>query len=645
MKRTKKMQVSVLALSALIAMAGAVPAQAVVTDYPESEYNDWEDGDIIDDSEKGSLAIHKYDITAAEAAGDYQAGQIKATGEVNSQVENALAKYGIEGVQFTYRKLGDVETHSVADGQTQSIELVYEIPTDLASLLGLGSSDAVDMTGEGEANPCSNTGVYHYTSQQLTDALADVLADDVAAKNALEGYVYDYEADAPVSGAVNMPMTDETGYTQVEDLALGLYLVVETEVPENVTSTVNPWLVSLPFTNSADEEGEEGGQRWLYDMTCYPKNQTGNPTLDKSVRDMDSSDDTYGNTTTASTGDVLEYTLLSKLPHISSTATYLTQYAFVDTLSKGLTYNQDVKIAFYHEASAAEENQTDAADLIWDTSSDCFRAATQASTAMEDGTELTITITEKGLAALNESYSDYYMVAYYTVTLNKDATTVLGDEGNSNEVQLIWSRTSDGYYDTLEDENFVYSYGINLTKYFSDKKGDFTKVQFKLYNENDNNYVCAEKAEDGIYYVTGRTDDKEQAATFTPNKESGVLQINGLEADRYLLTEVATDDGYSLLKSPIEITITATDRDVVAAVAGVSEMSLGEIQPASAAIDSVEATMTENHAAVILSVTNSKGLPLPQTGGNGLYAVTILGMLTVAGGCLLMGRKKQSEEE
>lgn len=79
------------------------------------------------------------------------------------------------------------------------------------------------------------------------------------------------------SGVCNLPKTDKNGYTHLDNLELGLYLFVETEVPEQVTDTVNPWFVQLPFT-SAD------GDMWQYDMNVYPKNQSGNPTLDKSVR-------------------------------------------------------------------------------------------------------------------------------------------------------------------------------------------------------------------------------------------------------------------------------------------------------------------------------------------------------------------------
>ena len=55
-------------------------------------------------------------------------------------------------------------------------------------------------------------------------------------------------------------------------------------------------------------------------------------------------------------------------------------------------------------------------------------------------------------------------------------------------------------------------------------------------------------------------------------QRDGSLLINGMEADTYQLTEVATDDGYNLLKDQIVIDITATDRDIISSVAGVTGM-------------------------------------------------------------------------
>lgn len=90
------------------------------------------------------------------------------------------------------------------------------------------------------------------------------------------------------------------------------------------------------------------------------------------------------------------------------------------------------------------------------------------------------------------------MVLYYTATVNSDASVTLGDSGNANDISLVWSRTNNKYSNSLQDRNYVYSYGIDLTKTFSDNKGDATKVQFKLYNSTDAYYVIAKKQKMGF---------------------------------------------------------------------------------------------------------------------------------------------------
>lgn len=664
---------------------------------------DLENADIIDYSKKGSLTIHKYDITAAQKAGDYVKGERVANGQEDSVLEDTMKDYALEGVQFTYLRVGNIETYSdTKNGQT-TVEVVYEIPTKLAEILqlnpqtGTGEKDAYDMNGKGVAKKCTNAGVLHYTSTQLSKALADILeADDIAAKSALEEYLYSYgtqddttenDQSTKTDGstgvkAVNLPKTDKNGYTHAENLDLGLYLVVETEVPEQVIDTTNPWFVSLPFTNMTGSQADTktGGDFWLYDMDCYPKNQTGNPTLDKSVRNAYSStaakdkngqvdngqnydysetsgkgslivfnDDTnadntadtdeskyvanrggytsdgvtagkdganystdyeYRDTQTASAGDVLDYILVSKLPHISSKATFLSEYTFTDILSKGLTYNKDVKIAFYNNAEDANANNTAKATTIWDVTSgnqnqdyvEVYVTDKDTGAHYKNGsTQMKVSLTEKGLNIINGtgvtgdnaggnqdhdtstsagSMSDMYMVVYYTATVNSDATLVLGDDGNPNDVVLTWSRTSDQYSNTLEDRNYVYAYGVDLTKTFSDKKGDMSKVQFKLYNKTDAYYVVAEKSEkDGNWYVTGKTKNKEDGTTFTPD-ENGKIFVYGLEADTYGMTEIATDNGYTLLEDSVNVEITPTDREINASVSGVTGMD-------EAAIDAI----------------------------------------------------------
>lgn len=62
--------------------------------------------------------------------------------------------------------------------------------------------------------------------------------------------------------------TDANGTVTFSNLELGFYVVIETTVPDAVTTPMDPFLLSVPMT-TAD------GTDWLYDIHVYPKNKTG----------------------------------------------------------------------------------------------------------------------------------------------------------------------------------------------------------------------------------------------------------------------------------------------------------------------------------------------------------------------------------
>lgn len=60
-------------------------------------------------------------------------------------------------------------------------------------------------------------------------------------------------------------------------------------------------------------------------------------------------------TGTASAGDTIDYQIISTLPSITSESTFLSCYTFVDTLSKGMTYNKgDVVLEFFTDAACTD---------------------------------------------------------------------------------------------------------------------------------------------------------------------------------------------------------------------------------------------------------------------------------------------------
>ena len=224
----------------------------------------------IDPSKKASFSIYKYDITTASKDSAWDAESYVSTGLHDDAVIDKLAKYAIQGVEFTYLRVADITMNNeVVDGQRQ-VGVLYgfdgsERSNAVLSAIGLTGADTHKTEG----------GINYFTSDMLNNKLSAILAANATTvKNALEAAVK--------NGGVAMTETDTAGHTFADQMEQGLYLVVETRVPENVTSTCNPFFVSLPMTTI-------DGTAWNYDVTVYPKNQTGNPTLDKTVHEAKNS--------------------------------------------------------------------------------------------------------------------------------------------------------------------------------------------------------------------------------------------------------------------------------------------------------------------------------------------------------------------
>ena len=582
----------------------------------------------IDPSKKASLSIYKYDITKASNDGAWDAESYVSAGLRDDAVIDKLSKYAIQGVEFTYLRIADITMNNEAvEGQRQ-VGVLYGFDSSdrsnaVLSTIGLTNADAHKTEG----------GINYFTSDMLNNKLSAALtANATTVKNSLE--------TAVKNGGVAMPETDATGHTSASNMEQGLYLVVETRVPENVTSTCNPFFVSLPMTTI-------DGAAWNYGVTVYPKNQTGNPTLDKTVREAKNSTgkntgsltdikDGYEHTATASVGDTVDYQIISTLPTITSKASSLSEYTYVDTMSKGIRYNKnDVVIEFFKDAGCTDKITT------WGEDSGKFTVAYD-----DVQNIMTIRMTEAGLAEINESesvytdsvkrgYSDCTMRITYAATLTADAQ--MGDTDNPNEVELTWRRTNNTYFDTLKDCCHVYTYGIDILKQFSDNGGNLRNVKFKLHNDTDDCYIIAEQ-KDGVYYTKGFAAKKADATTFVPNS-SGHIVVKGLEDDAYSLTEIATDKGYVLLKDAVKIVIkTAED--------GQCEKCGAALLTASATVNGKDTSMNDGNAIVSLTVVNNPGFDLPKTGGYGVWMYTVGGVLLLGAAAFIVvkSRKHKSEQ-
>lgn len=581
----------------------------------------------IDSAKKASLSIYKYDITKASEDGVWDAESYVSTGLHDDAVIDKLSKYAIQGVEFTYLRVADIAmSNEVVDNQ-RHVGVLYgfdgsERSNAVLSAIGLTASDAHK----------SENSINYFTSDTLNNKLAAALAANATTvKNALE--------TAVKNGGVTMTETDATGHTSASDMEQGLYLVVETRVPENVTSTCNPFFVSLPMTTV-------DGAEWIYDLVIYPKNQTGNPDLEKTVRESKNSTgkhngsltditDGFEHTATASVGDVVDYQILSTLPTITSKASSLSEYTYVDTLSEGIKYNKnDVVIEFFRDSTCTDKIAT------WAENSGKFTVGYDDTT-----NTMTIRMTDTGLAEINEAtsvytdsvkrgYSDCTMRITYAATLTSDAK--MGDTDNPNEVVLTWKRTNTTYFDTLKDCCHVYTYGIDVLKQFSDNGGNLRNVKFRLHNDTDDVFVIAEQ-KDGVYYAKGFAAKKADATTFVPNS-GGHIVVKGLEDDTYSLTEIATDKGYILLKDAIKIVIKTAEN-------GTCERCGAKLLTASATVNSKDASMTDGNAIVPLTVVNNPGFDLPKTGGYGTWMFTIGGVVLLGAAAFIVVKSRKHKGE
>ena len=581
----------------------------------------------IDPAKNASLSIYKYDITTANSDGAWDTESYVSTGLHDDAVIDKLSKYAIQGVEFTYLRVADATMNNeLADGQRQ-VGVLYGFDSSERSNAVLS---ATGLTGA-DAHKTDN-GVNYFTSDMLNNKLAAALAANATTvKNALE--------TAVKNGGVAMTETDTAGHTFADQMEQGLYLVVETRVPENVTSTCNPFFVSLPMTTI-------DGAAWNYDVTVYPKNQTGNPDLEKTVREAKNSTgknngsltditDGYAHTATASVGDTVDYQIISTLPTITSKASSLSEYTYADTLSKGIRYNKnDVVIEFFKDAGCTDKITT------WGEDSGKFTVA------YDDAQNImTIRMTEAGLSEINEAatvytdsvkrgYSDCTMRITYAATLTADAK--MGDTDNPNEVVLTWKRTNTTYFDALKDCCHVYTYGIDVLKQFSDNGGNVRNVKFRLHNDTDDCYIIAD-LKDGVYYAKGFAAKKADATTFIPNAQ-GHIVAKGLEDDAYSLTEIATDKGYVLLRDAVKIVIKTAEN-------GQCEKCGAKLLTASATVNGKDVTMTDGNAIVPLTVVNNPGFDLPKTGGYGTWMFTIGGVALLGAAAFIVIRSRKHKNE
>lgn len=369
------------------------------------------------------------------------------------------------------------------------------------------------------------------------------------------------------------------------------------------------------------------------------------PSVDKKIKKIANGTEKVesdGKTGNGSVGEKVEYELSSKVPNMTGYESY--QFVYTDTMSKGLTFNDDIAITIDGSTYTAFTKEV----------------TTNASTG-----ETTIKITFTNFIAQAANAGKDIKITY-SATINEEAVTRNKED---NTVKLKYSNnpyddkagTPDEVLgETPESKTEVYDTNIELTK-VDEKGGKLTGAKFKIEgNSSKVNVINSEvykedttgtwyRLKDGTYTETAPTaatnaqyDGETKYAKVTEiNKDKvndtyvaegwvksdSTLSFNGLGEGTYTITEIVAPEGYNLLSQPISVVVTF-DADSKAF---------------TATVDGEDATITNN--VIKLDVKNKQGNELPSTGGMGTRVFYILGTVLVLGaGIILVSRKRASSK-
>ena len=465
----------------------------------------------------------------------------------------------LPGANFKIYKVASLDT-TVSTQLSYKVEEAFIIDEDTLEF----TDDTVEDLGNLSASGLEN--------------LATKLAEKVEDSSQEDGYKATNLTYT--SGSEGSPATPLT--INKEDF--GIYLVVETEAPENYAVGA-PFLVDIPRSeNEVNEKGEVVSSYWDYSVVVTPKN--GSTQLTKTVtvdgKDVSAAD--------VKIGDTISYKVAGYLPYLTKQELNEDRVVITisDTLTGGLSFkNADSESILNLNVKINGQTYTVTPDKL----------------SVED-TTFTITIDDKDFITKNNGKS-------IELTYDAYVKNISYDEEALNEATISFN--DDEKSDSTIPE--VYTYAIAVRKMLGDTLAKEGEVQFELYSDLD----CTTKV--------GETKS---------TNNNGEIIFDGLDAAEkgtiYYLKEVKTAQGYTLLANPIAVTLKPIYRNGVPSGEMLYE------------IDGVEYNQkTSTVRLAVAKVTNNKGFSLPETGGMGTYLFTIGGIVIMAGAAFaLIAMKKRA---
>ena len=543
---------------------------------------------------------------------------------------------------------------------------------------------------------------------------------------------------AYIGNATSEGLTDKSGTATFSNLELGFYVVIETTVPDAVTTPMKPFLLSVPMTTT-------DGSDWLYDIHVYPKNETGygKISLEKTgVKDDEKisgatfalqkksdadgkwinitkqstaqGDDTGAalSLTTNNEGKITieglskgEYRLIETFVGDGYIMDGATAYVFKVNADSSITYgtetNANITINVTNERPDLTKKVQKKNGGTWGMDADYsigdeipykitvdvpknitkLKTFTVTDTPTNlkdnlssikitcDGTPVVVEaystealgadgFTIKFTPAQMEAYKGKQLVITYNATLKDTAFNTTA--GNRNTAKLEYSKnitpnTTDDPdnpnkdkeegKNTIENSTVVYTFAVKIEKTGEDGTTPLKDVKFDLYQEVDAETTGAIT---GASVPAGLDNAKfwKKIDTLTTDA-SGIATHNGLSNGTYYLVETKTNDGYNLLKKPIEVILNVQYTTITKTESAWVEDTNGQKQVKSEITETTftSADSTTQQGIKVQKVINKKGFTLPTTGGIGTFVFTFAGIAMMAAAVILLitGKKKKAE--
>lgn len=356
------------------------------------------------------------------------------------------------------------------------------------------------------------------------------------------------------------------------------------------------------------------------------------PTVDKEIVEGD--DAVSGNT--AQIGDTLTFTLTAKVPDVSAYDEYY-QFAFVDTLSKGLKFNSITRVQW-----AENENGpfSDMDDTNYTVTSPSYTGTGSSELRIDFGTK-----TQAGDPAtdiynaltLFQDHEGWTIKVTYTATLTEAAVVVDDANTNSAKVEFTTDPDSTGTGSSTVDITKTYTFGFGIDKQKGNADGaadgELAGAVFKIYKDSGTNASKWDSTDTVVKFKQQTTSPKDgydyytvdasgnETLTTTTNK----LYVCGLEPGTYWIEEVSAPDGYNKMAGYMKVVIEA---EVNESTGELTSHTITFTNP-----DGTEVNPQPTHANDhTIQIINKTGSLLPETGGMGTVIFTVVGVAAIAGG-------------